>query len=333
VNGSPPSDRNDRRQHALDPGVAQPSLFDIEPPRLISAQPQLLARPPVLTARSPLSACQVPYQSYLRASDRTANTIACFLSDLGHFIGFVGSARPIGEITLTDLERWRQHLKARGGHRAGLSPAPKTIARRMTFLKNFFGWLAHEGILPADPAERLQFVRPVPPLPELLFEEEVARLEDAARADVRCELLVMVLLAAGLKREEVLGLRVRDIDLSDAVRPALEVHFPRQNKRGRERRLALPPAFAEVYARYCARYRPVEQVFDCTPRNLSYVLAAAVRRARLQRPVTLQLLRDIYAVRQLRAGVSMEALREKLGLSEEAWTETSEKYRKLATAL
>ncbi|HEV2236732.1 MAG TPA: tyrosine-type recombinase/integrase [Ktedonobacterales bacterium] len=328
------STADDRRQHQLDVGMAQPSLFDLEPPRLLTtpaAEP--LARPPALTARSPLSACQVPYQGYLRATDRTANTITCFLSDLGHFIGFLGSARPIGEITLNDLERWRQHLKARGGHRGGIAPAPKTIARRMTFLKNFFGWLAHEGILPSDPSERLAFVRPVPPLPELLFEDEVARLQDAARAEVRGELLVLVLLAAGLKREEVLGLRPQDIDLTDPAHPALEVHFPRQNKRGRERRMALPADFAAVYARYSAKFRPVERVFDCTPRNLSYALAAAVRRARLQRPVTLQLLRDIYAVRQLRAGVSMEALREKLGLSEDAWPEASEKYRRLATTL
>jgi integrase/recombinase XerD len=42
------------------------------------------------------------------------------------------------------------------------------------------------------------------------------------------------------------------------------------------------------------------------------------------------LLRDTFAVQQLRAGVSPEALREKLGLSEEAWMESREKYRRLA---
>jgi integrase/recombinase XerD len=320
-------------EHELAAGIAQRSLFESEPPRLITAPPQPVARPPVLTAGSALGACRLPYQAYLRASDRTANTIACFLSDLAHLIDFLGDARPLDTIALADLERWRQHLKARGGHRGGVAPAPKTIARRMTFLKNFFGWLAQEGVLPQDPSERLQLVRPLPPLPELLHEDEVVRLLEAARAEVRAELLVLVVLSAGLKREEVLGLRPQDIDLSDPEHPVLEVHFPRQNKRGRERRMALPAGFTEVYARYCAKYRPVERIFDCTPRNLSYVLAAAVRRARLQRPVTLQLLRDIYAVRQLRAGVAPQVLREKLGLSEEAWVETSDKYRKLATAL
>jgi integrase/recombinase XerD len=42
------------------------------------------------------------------------------------------------------------------------------------------------------------------------------------------------------------------------------------------------------------------------------------------------LLRDTYAVRQLRSGVSLDTLREKLGLSDEAWLEAREKYRRLA---
>jgi integrase/recombinase XerD len=44
----------------------------------------------------------------------------------------------------------------------------------------------------------------------------------------------------------------------------------------------------------------------------------------------LQLLRDSFAVQQLRADVSLDALREKLGLSDEAWLESREKYRRLA---
>ena len=69
---------------------------------------------------------------------------------------------------------------------------------------------------------------------------------------------------------------------------------------------------------------------ECTDRNLTYILARAVKRAKLTKRVTLQLLRDCFAVRQLRAGVPMHELREKLGLSDEAWYETQTKYRKLA---
>jgi integrase/recombinase XerD len=54
-----------------------------------------------------------------------------------------------------------------------------------------------------------------------------------------------------------------------------------------------------------------------------------VRKAQIQKRVTLQLLRDTYAVRQLQEGIALDSLREKLGLSEEAWKESAEKYRKL----
>jgi integrase/recombinase XerD len=71
-------------------------------------------------------------------------------------------------------------------------------------------------------------------------------------------------------------------------------------------------------------------LFSCTDRNLNYILAKAVKTADIKKRVTLQLLRDTFAVQQLRADVTPEALREKLGLSDEAWLESREKYRRLA---
>jgi site-specific recombinase XerD len=318
------------QRHNDDASIQQGRLFDIvsaDPP-LPHALP-LLARAPQLTAESPLGAARLPYEEYLRLTDRSKNTITCFLSDLGLLIAYLGADIALGAITPKHLEDWRVHLVWERSGR-GPAPAPKTMARRVTFLKNFFGWLAQEGTLTADPSAELVFRRPLPPLPELLFEDELRRLEAAASEDVRCHLLVRLLLEAGLKKEELLGLRLRDVDLSDPQHPAIEVHFPGQDKRRRERRMSLSGEWAEVYQRYVARYRPVEHVFECTGRNLNYVLVAAVRRAKIERRVTLQLLRDVYAVRQLRAGVPPETLREKLGLSEEAWIESAEKYRKLA---
>lgn len=320
------------QRHASDAGVAQGRLFDVDHTSTADAPapvPPAIVRVPALKASSQLSACRLPYQQYLRLTDRSKNTVTCFLSDLGLLIGFLGGDQAIGSITLDHLEQWRRYLRQEASAR-GPRQTPKSIARRMTFLKNFFGWLAQEGVIASDPTLELKFKRPEPPIPGVPFEEEVQRLEAAAREDVRCHVLVLLLLETGLKKEEVMGLRLRDVDLSDPEHPAIEVHFPRQDKRRRERRMALPKEWSDVYPRYLDRYRPVEYVFECTGRNLNYVLAAAVRRAGVQRHVTLQILRDVFAIRQLRAGVSMEALREKLGLSEEAWFETATKYRKLA---
>ena len=311
-------------RHAMPEATEQPSLFFPEEVER-GAQPALFAAP-TITADSTLAACPLPYQEHLRLTGHSAYTVTCFLSDLRMLTDFLGSDLRLREITRDSLARWLTHLRFERGAR----PAPKTMARRATFLKNFFGWLVAAQVLGRDPAERIALVRPSPPLPELIYDDEVRRLEAAAAEDVRCHLLVLLLLTTGLKKEELMGLRLSHIDLSDPEHPAIEVHFPGQAKRRRERRMELPAEWAEIYARYVTRYQPQEQLFECTDRNLNYVLGAAVKRAGIEKRVTLQLLRDIYAVRQLRAGVPLDVLREKLGLSEEAWYETAEKYRKLA---
>lgn len=307
--------------------VEQPSLFFPDAVTQVGGPKQApVVVVPLPTATSPLGACALPYQDYLRRTDHSAYTITCFLSDLRLLTDFLGRETPLRTINQNSLADWLGHLR----WERATPPAPKTMARRATFLKNFFGWLAKEQVLADDPSQRIVLSRPMPPLPELLYEDEVARLEQAAEADPRCQLLVMTLLATGLKKEELMAVALRHVDLSDPEQPALEVHFPGQAKRRRERRMALPGAWTDVFHRYVERYQPRERLFECTDRNLNYVLAAAVKRAGLEKRVTLQLLRDIFAVRQLRSGVSMDELREKLGLSEEAWYEIAEKYRKLA---
>ena len=311
--------------------VEQPSLFFPEAPATtispVGQATLITVTPP--TGDTSLGACALPYQEYLRRTDHSAYTITCFLSDLHLCAEFVGRDLPVRALTLDHLRDWLDHLRFDGDSR----PAPKTMARRVTFLRNFCAWLAAEKASPTDLSAQIALNRPTPPLPELLYDDDIARLEAAAADEPRAQTLITLLLATGLKKEEVMGLALRHVDVSDPDHPAIEVHFPGQAKRRRERRMELPAAWTAAYQAYIERYQPRERLFECTDRNLNYVLASTVKRAGVEKRVTLQLLRDIYAVRQLRAGVSMEELREKLGLSEEAWYETAEKYRKLAFAV
>ena len=113
--------------------------------------------------------------------------------------------------------------------------------------------------------------------------------------------------------------------------PLITVHFPATTgKQHRERRLALPAEFVDIFQRYQQKYHPNEELFVCTDRNLNYILNRAVKAAEINKRVTLQLLRDTFAVQQLRTGTPPESLREKMGLSGEASLESREKYRRLA---
>ncbi len=265
-----------------------------------------------LTDQSGLAACAVPYRQELMLRGKSNYTITCFLSDLKMFGDYIGHDIPVGRITKETLTDWLMKLKFGTDH----TPAPKTMARRVTFLKNFFSWLAREGVVREDPSASLTLERPLPPLPELLSEDEIQRLLTAASEDPRCHCLVYLVLRAGLKKEEVMG---------------LTVHFPAaMGKQHRERRLALPAEFTTIFKQYQVSYHLTDAVFECTDRNLNYILARAIKEAGIEKRVTLQLLRDIFAVEQLRAGISLDALREKLGLSDEAWLESKEKYRRLA---
>jgi integrase/recombinase XerD len=306
--------------------VEQRSLFAewSEPQPPVRDDP--LAPLPPFDRGTTLDGLALPYRNYLLLSDHTTHTIDCFLSDLRLLARYLGHDTPVGAIQRQQLVDWLLFLKWGSDAR----PAPKTVARRVTFLKNFFGWLAQEGVLEENLAEAIALARPQPPLPDLLFEDELARLVAAAQSDARCHLLILLTLNGGLKKEEILALTLDRVDVSDPAAPTVAVRLPGPTRHKRSRLVALPPVFTAVYQRYLRLYLPQEHVFECTDRNLTYILGRAVKRAKIEKRVTLQLLRDCYAVRQLRAGVSLDELREKLGLTDETWAEVQVKYRKLA---
>ncbi|GCE11597.1 tyrosine-type recombinase/integrase [Tengunoibacter tsumagoiensis] len=309
-------------------GPVEASLFGLSTALSESEEQEEKESVPALTDQSSLLDCVGPYRQELMLKGKSNYTVTCFLSDLKMFSDFMGHDTPVGRLTKETLTDWLMKLKF--GNQ-GQVPAPKTMARRVTFLKNFFSWLAREGIIREDPSASLTLERPLPPLPELLEEEEVNRLLEAAAEDVRCQSLVYLVLYAGLKKEEVMALKVHYIDLADPQVPMVTVHFAASaGKQHRERRLALPSEFSGIFQSYKESYGLTDTVFACTDRNLNYILARAVKRAGITRRVTLQLLRDTFAVRLLQSEESFDTLREKLGLSDEAWLETREKYRRLA---
>ena len=298
-------------------------------PETVSNPPPLespLVPLPPITRHTSLANLARHYHRYLLLNDHTAHTIDCFLSDLRLLARTVGLKTLVGTLHRAQVWEWAW---SQPGER-GVPPAPKSVARRITFLHNFFGWLTNQGVLEENPVADLPKPRPLPPLPELLDEGDLARLVQAAQSDVRCHLLILLALEGGLKKEEILALTPERVDLSDPSAPTVAVRLPDPARTTRSRLVALPPVFSSVYPRYMHLYQPLERVFDCTDRNLTYILAKAIKRAKLDKRVTLHLLRDCYAVRQLRSGVSLKQVREKLGLTEDAWYEAQERYRALA---
>ena len=293
-----------------------------------------LSPTPALTARSSLAAAIGGFHDQMVRQRFTENTIRAFRSDLRLLTRFLGTQRVIGEIAARDLQDFLAWLL----YRRGVPCNPKSYSRRVTTLKVFFGWLVQEGIIPYDPAASLIHQRVSTPLPRILYEGQVASLLEATRAlmeaeekpDARPHLLVTLLLHTGIKKGECMAIRLDHMDLSDPKSPVLYIRYANPRMRKKERKLKLPPEFPAVLERYLAQYQPQERLFECTARNLEYVLHNAAERASIKSGASFEALRMTCAVRDYKAGMPLETLRQKLGLSSITWADTAEKIKKLA---
>ena len=108
-----------------------------------------------------------------------------------------------------DLRAYLDHLSRAQGDAAPASP--RTIARRLSALRQFYRFLCAEGRRSEDPASILDSPKQGRPLPKLLSESEVAALIAAARAgdkieDTRMAAMLEVLYASGLRVSELVSL-------------------------------------------------------------------------------------------------------------------------------
>jgi integrase/recombinase XerD len=99
-------------------------------------------------------------------------------------------------------------------YRAGLSA--RSIARHITTLRNFYGFLLREGGIDRDPTEFLALPRQWVTLPKYLNREEVERLLDAPKVDkptgLRDRAMLQVLYAAGLRVTELCRLELSAVE-------------------------------------------------------------------------------------------------------------------------
>ncbi|RME86094.1 MAG: hypothetical protein D6775_01025 [Caldilineae bacterium] len=307
-----------------------------------SAQP-IADVPDTLTPNSTLSAAMGPYQKYMREQGMSENTIKAFLGDirlLDRYFKLKGTSPRLGEIGTDDLNLFLYWLRHERTDKEGnpVPCSPKTYARRVTSLKSFFGWLEETEVLPSSPAAAVIQKSARAPLPRILYDNEVDRLVRTARdllwsptkPDARPYLLILLVLQTALKKSEVVNIRLEDIDISNPREPVLYVRYDNPRYAHKERKLFLGPAFVPVYNQYLRTYKPKERVFECTARNLEYVLSDTAALADIPGGVSFETLRWTSAVRSYRFGTPPEALRKKLGLSPITWRETFEKIKILA---
>jgi site-specific recombinase XerD len=209
----------------------------------------------------------------------------------------------------------------------------RTIARRLSSVSGLYAYLVARGDtgvrsnpVPRGLATRRQggrgarvpLVRVPRTLPRILAPAEADRLVAALRMD-RDRAMVAAMLLAGLRRCEVLGLRLPDVQVADRRLVITE------GKGGHHRVVPVANRFFDVLGRYLHDERPncrTDRVFvvlkgprrgqPLSAEGLDEVLAGARRRAGLEH-ATCHELRHTCLTRLREAGMALEAVQAQAG--------------------
>ncbi len=148
----------------------------------------------------------------LLVAERNAapNTVEAYRRDLDDLGGQLARRkRGLGGATSDDLRLYLRRLDDAG-------MAERTVARRLSALRQFYRFLVAEGLRPDDPTMRLDSPRRGRALPKLVSEDEVGRLIEAAQKRAPAEAarlvaLLELLYGAGLRVSELVGLPVATV--------------------------------------------------------------------------------------------------------------------------
>ena len=154
-------------------------------------------------------------------------------------------------------------------------------------------------------------------LPTILSSDEVSRLINASSNLFRRALL-MTLYATGMRRSELVHLKVSDID---SQRMIIRVT---QGKGSKDRDLPLNPELLETLRAYWRWRRPKEYLFPChgsrkgpdgpaSDKSVWHACVDAARRAGITKHVTPHTLRHSWATHLLEAGTDLRTIQMMLG--------------------
>jgi site-specific recombinase XerD len=155
------------------------------------------------------------FNQFLAAHDFSSHTRRAMAQDVRKFAAWFTSANrepfKVGRVTMRDITDFRDQLRREKGQ------AVATVNRALVTLRRFFGWLAEQGHLPANPAKAVKELRRQQLAPKGLERSLVRRLlrELEFRQDLRANAVFHVFLFTGCRCSDVVNLDLTDLMLSE----------------------------------------------------------------------------------------------------------------------
>jgi integrase/recombinase XerD len=190
----------------------------------------------------------VPPEEEWLANITNAKTRRAYKNDVREFVAYAGLRDYAGlrSIARSHIIHWRKDMEKRG-----LSPA--TIRRKLSALSSLFDYLCERNAAAGNPVDGVK--RPMANGNEgstpALGDRQARKLLDAPPADtlkgVRDRAILATLLYHGIRREELCGLRVKDLHSRQGV-----MHFRIKGKRDKIRFVPVNAAAQRMIEEYLA---------------------------------------------------------------------------------
>jgi integrase/recombinase XerD len=259
-------------------------------------------------------------------------TVEAYAQDLAGLVSFLPERQDWRAITLEDLQHFLADLEKQG-------VGPRSRARKLSSIRQFFRFLLREGQTDHNPLEWLNSPKLPKGLPKVLGLEEVDRLlatpDPATPLGQRDDAMLELLYATGLRVSELVGLTLPQLDLRRGV---VRV----QGKGSKERLVPMVFRAVEKLQLYLQHIRPVllkgqknQRLFlNRSGKGLSRqgfwkILKGYARQAGLPPHLSPHTLRHSFATHLLWQGADLRALQLLLGHAD---ISTTQIYTHLHTA-
>jgi integrase/recombinase XerD len=226
-------------------------------------------------------------------------------------------------------QRWLYHYRKKDG--APLSVAGQRC--KLVPLRGFFRWLTRAGEIPANPAADMELPRKIKRLPRVVLtaaeaERVMASVDLGSALGLRDRAMLEVLYATGMRRHEIAGLELGDIEAERCV------VLIREGKGGKDRLLPLGERALHWLTEYLERGRPAlawntadKTLFlgaegrPLSPLWLSTLIAKRVDAAELGKRGGCHLWRHTMATLMLEGGADIRFIQAMLGHAEISTTQ------------
>jgi integrase/recombinase XerD len=261
------------------------------------------------------------------------NTLAAYRRDLRRYVAFL-TTRDVRDPRAVEEATIRSFVASLSASTHGAEGRPyraTSVARVLSAVRSFHRFLLREGVTEGDPAVGVPRPRLPRSLPRPLPVDDVGRLLEAPDAasptGVRDRAILELLYGSGLRISELTGLDVDDIDADEGSLRVL-------GKGGKERELPLGSFAREALDAYLTRGRPALATAvtrgalflnarggRLSRQSCARLLDRYVRRAGIDRRVTLHTLRHSFATHLLEGGADVRVVQELLGHASVATTQ------------